>query len=464
MTNQVGQRIEDLETYIFDHISQLSNLDIELIYTNFLFLVSSTRDSLEKNSRLYKFAGNLFAKEIMPLIEQCSDWQLEYEMKNVYQGDRPLRIGIISPNFGRHSVGWCSLDTIRELGKLTPHLYLYNTGLGKPDNLSREFETCAAKHYWYEQELAIPEQSSYDARLNRTSQNILDDQLDVLIDLDSITHPFNVHLLNRKLAPVCLSWLGFDAPFISPDNYWLGDQYTHPVGIDKYYVEKIVRLPDAHMAVSGFDCIEVDRDQERAKLGISPNQIVYLMAAPGRKFNRAMAKAGVQILNQVPDAVLMYKGIVDLDFVSVVFKTECESVGVNPERIKFLPATKTEREHRSVYQLADVFLDSYPYNGGTHNLEALWFDLPVVTHKGEQSFARMGYSFLQAIGVAHGVASNWDEYIDWGVRYGLDASLRNSIKQQLIDSKHPDHLAPLWNPKKLAQDMYNLLHNLISKS
>jgi predicted O-linked N-acetylglucosamine transferase (SPINDLY family) len=184
------------------------------------------------------------------------------------------------------------------------------------------------------------------------------------------------------------------------------------------------------------------------------------MAAPGRKFNRAMAKAGAQILNQVPNSVLLYKGIVDLDVVKAIFENECDAVGVNSERIKFLPATKTEKEHRSVYQLADVFLDSYPYNGGTHNLEALWFNLPVVTHKGEQSFARMGYSFLQAIGIDQGIASNWNEYIEWGVRYGLDTNLRNSVKQHLIDSKNPDHLAPLWNPKKLAQDMYKLLETL----
>ena len=460
LNDQVQQRIEDLEKYILTHTSKLANLDIELIYTNFLFLVSSTRDDAERNSHLYRFAGNLFAQEIMPLVDQRSDWQLESKTQDVYHGDRPLRIGIISPNFGRHSVGWCSLPTIRALSEITPHLYLYNTGLGKTDNLTREFE-CVGKYYWYEKELAIPEESSYDARLNRTSNDILNDQLDVLIDLDSLTHPFNLHLLNRKLAPVCISWLGFDAPFISSDNYWLGDQYTHPHGVEKHYVEKILRLPDAHMAVSGFEAEEIDRDQARSNLGIQPDQVCYLMAAPGRKFNRGMAKAGVQILKQVPNAVLMYKGIVDLEVVKEVFETECEAIGVNPERVKFLPATKTEKEHRSVYQIADIFLDSYPYNGGTHNLEALWFNLPVVTHKGEQSFARMGYSFLQVVGINEGVANNWDEYVAWGVRYGLESELRSTVRQNLIDSKNPANLVPLWNPQKLAQDMYNLFHTLI---
>jgi len=135
-------------------------------------------------------------------------------------------------------------------------------------------------------------------------------------------------------------------------------------------------------------------------------------------------------------------------------------MGIDTDRVKFLPSYKTEEEHRGIYAIADVFLDSYPYNGGSHNLEVLWFDLPVVTMVGEQSFARMGYSFLQALGIDAGIAHSWDEYIAWAVKYGLEPEFRNSIRQKLIDSKNPDNLAPLWNPQKLAQDMYNLLQGL----
>ncbi|MCA6623598.1 MAG: hypothetical protein IM542_13705, partial [Pseudanabaena sp. M165S2SP1A06QC] len=125
------------------------------------------------------------------------------------------------------------------------------------------------------------------------------------------------------------------------------------------------------------------------------------------------------------------------------------------------PSYKTEEEHRSAYLLADIYLDSYPYNGGSHNLEALWLNLPVVTRVGHQSFSRMGYSFLQALNIYEGIAHSWEEYINCGVKYGLESNLRNSVKQKLIDSKKPDHLATLWNPQILAQNMYNLLQNLM---
>jgi predicted O-linked N-acetylglucosamine transferase (SPINDLY family) len=168
-------------------------------------------------------------------------------------------------------------------------------------------------------------------------------------------------------------------------------------------------------------------------------------------------------LQQVPNSVLLHKGNGDREVIRNIYQEICDEIGVTGERVIFLPSYKTEEEHRGIYAIADVFLDSYPYNGGSHNLEVLWFNLPVVTLVGEQSFARMGYSFLQALNINEGIAYSWEEYINCGIRYGLDASLRNSVKQQLIDSKNLDHLAPLWNPQKLAQDMYNLLQTLLSE-
>ncbi|MFN6142991.1 MAG: hypothetical protein ACK48A_12185, partial [Pseudanabaena sp.] len=106
------------------------------------------------------------------------------------------------------------------------------------------------------------------------------------------------------LAPVCISWLGFDAPFVSSNNYTLCDHYTHPSTSDQYYLENLVRLPDSHMAIAGFEYVPINRDEQRSSLGILPEQIAYLFAAPGRKFNHEGAKACISILNQVPNSVL----------------------------------------------------------------------------------------------------------------------------------------------------------------
>lgn len=88
--------------------------------------------------------------------------------------------------------------------------------------------------------------------------------------------------------------------------------------------------------------------------------------------------------------------------------------------------------------------------------------MPVVTRAGEQSFSRMGCSFLQALGINEGIARSWEEYVEWGVKLGIDTNLRSSIKDRLIQSKQLETLAPLWNPRKMASDMYNLFQELLS--
>ena len=456
------RQLSALESYIFQHTDKLNVLEIEAIYISLLFIMSSIRDDLKLNNQLYKLIGNLYLEKVIKSkIDLINDKKPQNDKPIVESSTiRKLRIGILSPHFVRHAVGWCSLDVIRELSILTPHIYLYSTDSIDTDDRSKLFEQVAEKFYWYEHDL----ENTYDGRLSKVITDILNDELDILLDLDSLTISLNTHVLYRQLATVCVSWLGFDAPFISADNYFLCDRFTHPEGMDQYYVEKLLRLPDAHMAISGFESIVINRDESREKLGITAVQVAYLYAAPGRKFNRDSAKACIDILRQVPNSVLLHKGSGDREAISSIYQEVCDEMDLDSDRIKFLPSYKTEEEHRGIYAIADVFLDSYPYNGGSHNLEVLWFNLPVVTLVGEQSFARMGYSFLQALNINEGIAYSWEEYINCGVRYGLDASLRNSVKQQLIDSKKPDHLASLWNPQKLAHDMYNLLQNLISKS
>lgn len=68
---------------------------------------------------------------------------------------------------------------------------------------------------------------------------------------------------------------------------------------------------------------------------------------------------------------------------------------------------------------------------------------------------------MKAAGSDLGVAWTWQEYIDWGVRMGRDEGLRQQMRSQLEQGKQPDSLAPLWNPRKFAADMYNIFKDLV---
>lgn len=446
--HQIAQeKFLEIEPLIYN--TELSEPEITSLYSHLLFNLNYLRDDIAANSKLAKFIGKQYAEQVIAKT---------YSPINFPEKPRQnkLKIGILSAHFHRHSVSWCSGDIIQELSKLTPDLYLYSTSQYQPDERTKLFEKVAAKFYKPSKLI----NGNPDGK--EIVEQILQDELDVLIELDSITIPLQVEIIHQKPARLCLSWLGFEAPFTSEENYFLGDAHTQPEGVEKYYREQLIRMPDSFVAVGGFESLPVDRKNYRRGLRIGEDQIVYLCVSPAYKLNPELIKAQVKILKQVPDSILIYKGHSgDLEIIQAAYKKECEAIGVGLHRIKYLPVVKTEEEHRRNYKIADILLDSYPYNGGTHNLEALWFNLPIITKTGEQYLSRMGYSFLQTLGISAGIASSWEEYVDWGIKLGKDSELRQKIQQQLVQSKQPETLSPLWNPQKFAQDMYAMLEKLL---
>jgi len=447
------EKLLEIEPEVYKYVEKSSPVEMTLLYCHLLFNLHYLRDDLEANSKLYHEVGQKYAEKIIA--------PKQIELPPSRKDNRPtdkLKIGVMSSHFARHSVGWCSADVITELSKLTPNLYLYFMGDRQADDRTKIFETAAAKFY------RPKKTKNGDFDIKEIVEEIAKDELDILIELDSLTAPLQVEIIYYQPATVCLSWLGFEAPFTNPNNYFLCDWQTHPEGREKYNREQLVRMPDSFIAVGGFKSDRVDRKLIRRGLRIAEDQIVYLCVAPGYKLNPEMIQAQVKILKEVPDSVIFYKGHTgDSSVIEAAYKDECQVQGVGFQRIKFLSKSKTEEEHRQIYQVADILLDSYPYNGGTHTLEALWFNLPVVTRSGEPYLSRMGYSFLQSLSISTGVANSWSEYTEWGIKLGKDEELRKATKEKLVQSKQPETLAPLWNPQKFAQDMYNVFAKLVAE-
>ena len=456
--NQIAkERFLELESYLYQ-AEKLSNVETKSLYGNLLFSTPYLRDDLAANSQLYHLIAEKYIEQILkPQTIKPTHPQVPLIKVQPITQANPLKIGFLSNHFNRHSVGWCSADIICELCKITPKVYLYATEKLEADDQTQIFVDSVAK-------LTYPKTFPNGlANAQEIIKEIQQDEVDILVDLDSLSVPIHCEILYQQPAAVCLSWLGFDAPYISPDNYFLADWHTHPDSREKYYKEQLIRMPDSFVAVRGFKRLIAEKVDLRKSYRIGLDQVVYLCVSPGRKFNHELVKAQIAILKQIPNSILIHKAIGDTNVFQSAYYQACEAEGISKHRVKFLPRVATEEEHRLIYLLADVFLDSYPYNGGTHTLEALWFNLPVVTRVGEQFLSRMGYSFLQALGIKTGVSSNWEEYIEWGIKLGNNLELRNSVREQLIKSKRGESLSPLWNPQKFAQDMYKMLVELSAK-
>jgi protein O-GlcNAc transferase len=442
--------------------NEFTMVTIHNLYHHLIFTLPHLRDDLAKNTQLMRKISKFYVDDLSltSLRVHNKNSLSTQNFTNNKKLSRKLRLGFISPNFKRHSVSWCAGDVICELANITPHIFLYSTRRIIVDERTRMFDRIAEKMY-FPTKLAPDGTGDPDSFISQ----ICKDNIDILIDLDSITGaPTNIQMLKAQPAPVCITWMGFDAPFVSETNYYLGDYHTRPEGIEKNYLEKFVRMPDSILAISGFDIESLDRQNIRQSYELKPEQIAYLSVAPSSKLNPETVKAHLEILKQVPNSVLLCKILGDSEVIKNTYEGFCQSIGVDIARIKYVGVQMPEEKHRMIYLAADVLLDSYPMNGGTYTLEALWFNLPVVTKVGEQFCARMGYSFMQVLGIDAGVAWNWEEYIRWGVELGQNPDLRFAVQEQLRKSKLPDSLSPLWNPKKFADDMYKIFEELFLQS
>jgi predicted O-linked N-acetylglucosamine transferase (SPINDLY family) len=351
--------------------------------------------------------------------------------------DRPLKVGYICRYFYQHSVGWLARWLLKNHNPKNVELYVYIINpQSTPDYVQQQYRELPANIR------GCP----LDAVQIATT--IHQDDLDILVELDSLTCQVTCEVMAIKPAPIQVSWLGWDAVGMSSIDYFIADPYVLPDDAQDYYVEKIVQLPQTYIAVEGFE-IGIPT-LHRQQLGIPADAIVYLSAQRGYKRHPEMMRHQMEILQQVPNSYLLIKGLADQAVIQSLFSDLAASMAIDASRLRFLPIVDSEEVHRANLAIADVILDTYPYNGATTTLEALWLERPLVTQVGEQFAARNSYTMLKNVGVEIGIAWSAAEYVEWGVKLGIDESLRQRVSQQLKEAKRS---APLWKTKLFTEQV-----------
>lgn len=355
-----------------------------------------------------------------------------------------LRIGYISHCLVKHSVGWLARWLIQHHDRDRLTLYGYLMHHRPQDALQDWYINQFEKTYFLDRDFADD--------TTAMAEQIYQDEIDILIDLDSITLDVTCEILAMKPAPIQVSWLGWDAIGMSAIDYFIVDPYVLPEQAQSYYTEKLWRLPETYIAVDGFE-VGVPT-LRRSDLALPEDAVVYLTAQRGYKRHRETAKLQMQVIHAVPNSYLLIKGFADNQSIQQFFYEIADEVGVPRDRLRFLSGTPSEAVHRANLRIADVVLDTYPYNGATTTLETLWMEVPIVTWVGKQFAARNSYTMMMNAGITEGIAWSAEEYVEWGIKLGTDLDLRKQVVWKLHQSKQ---FSPLWNGKQFAQEIEKAL-------
>lgn len=395
------------------------------------------RDDLKQNRSLQNRVMQVCQNNVQQYAEEPVK---RYRASRPQQSDRPLKIGYLSHCLGQHSVGWLArwLLQYHDRDRFQIHGYFINER--RNDSL----------YQWYLNQ--VDQFCRMDVDCENSSlafaEKIHHDEIDILVDLDSITLDLTCEILALKPAPIQVTWLGWDASGIPAIDYFIADPYVLPDWAQNHYTETIWRLPQTYIAVDGFE-VGVPT-LRRDELGIPEDTVIFFSGQKGYKRHPDTATLQMRILKEVPNSYFLIKGIADQASIQAFFVQIAEEEGVERDRLRFLPDTASEAIHRANLSIADVILDTYPYNGATTTLETLWMGIPLVTRVGEQFSSRNSYTMMVNAGISEGIAWSDAEYVEWGIRLGTQPDLRQQIAWKLRQAKHT---APLWNGKQFARQM-----------
>jgi predicted O-linked N-acetylglucosamine transferase (SPINDLY family) len=418
-----------------------SSVKCHLISTS--FFAPYLEDNPRTNKLLQNQLAAFYQENILTSIAES-----EFEEKvSLCKETSVIRIGYLASTLREHSVGWLSRWLFHHHDRKSFQIFAYCVNQS-PANIFN--------HKWFRDKVDVS--YYFNSNYKEIVAQIKADEIDILIDLDSLTFDVSCLVMAQKPAPVQVTWLGLDSSGIPAIDYFIADDYVLPDDAQDYYQEQIWRLPQTYLAVDGFE-VGIPT-LIRKDLNISDDAIIYFSSQGGYKRHPDNIRCQIKIIKAVPNSYLLIKGKSDPAMIRDLFGKICDEEGISLDRLRFLDGVPDELTHRANLAIADVVLDTFPYNGATTTLETLWMGIPMVTQVGQQFAARNSYTFMLNAGIEEGIAWSEAEYIEWGIKLGLDRDLRDKIAGKLRSGRTT---APVWNAKQFTLDMEDAYRQMWAK-
>jgi len=290
------------------------------------------------------------------------------------------------------------------------------------------------------------------SRLNSDviAQRLRDMEIDIAIDLGGHTGMSRPQVFSHRPAPIQASWLGYPgttgAPFI---DYLIGDAFVTPPQDQHFYSETLVQLPDTYFPTDPARAIGVT--PTRAEEGLPAKAFVFCSFNNAWKITRPVFDVWMRLLAQVPDSVLWLKQ--PAADTRANLEKEAAIRGIDPARLIFAGNAALD-VHLARHRLADLFLDTLPYNAHATAADALWAGLPVLTCKGEAFAGRVAASLLGAVGMPELVTESLEDYEVLALELARDPARLQAVKDKLARNLSATPLFDADRFRQAIEDAY----------
>ena len=233
-------------------------------------------------------------------------------------------------------------------------------------------------------------------------------EIDIAIDLAGPTQHSRTGIFSYRAAPIQVNWLGYPGTIgVDFIDYIVADKIIIPAPHQQFYAEKIVYLPNTYM-VDDSKRTASTRVFTREECGLPQNAFVFCCFNNDYKFNPQVLDGWSRILSAVKDSVLWISENNERFRTNITI--EFEKRGIDAMRIIFAARVELMADHLARYTLADLFLDTHPYNAHTTAVDSLKAGIPVLTLKGQSFPSRVAASLLNVAGLPELITSTQEEY------------------------------------------------------
>ncbi|MGV0981880.1 MAG: tetratricopeptide repeat protein [Polynucleobacter sp.] len=331
-----------------------------------------------------------------------------------------IRLGYFSPDFRNHPVSFLISGMIEAHDKSKFELIAFSMGQNKDDEMRKRLKAS------FDQFIEVSSKSDIEV-----AQLARDLGIDIAIDLAGITHDARTSIFAYRAAPIQIGYIGYLGTMAAPYmDYIVADKIIIPTEFQDAYTEKVIYLPS-------YQANDPKREISnklftREELGLPSDAFVYCCFNNNFKITSAILDSWALILKSVEQSVIFLHA--ENVTVRKNLLAEFEMRGIGGQSVIFAERLP-RKEYLARYRVADLFLDTSPYNAGTTASDALWAGLPVLTFLGQSFSSRMGASLLNSIGLSELVGSSQREYESIAIDLGKNRDKLESIKIKLAENR-----------------------------
>ena len=415
------QRDLEYETKIFDNKNQICDWD------SYKSNLKSILNNLKKKNQARELINPwkiLFWTDSLKFIK---NYTLDYINKNkkivntknfIFKKhflDRKIRIGYYSSDFRNHALARSIIKILENHNKERFEIFAFHFSKYPKDKLTFEVSKLVDKFF----DVSL----DTDEKIIQKSRN---SNIDIAIDLTGLTLDNRINIFLNRMAPIQVNFLGYAGTISNYHDYIIADKYLVPKKYEKYYFEKIIRLPGFFQPIGNENKSNLNFTRE--KFNLPPNDFIYCCYNSIYKINYEIFNCWMRILKKTKNSILCLPAA-DNDCTQNIY-TEALRNNINKERIIFLPYI--ERELLSErYKQCDLFLDTFPYQAHTTAVEAVMSGLPLISIDGEGFQSRVSSSLLYNLGFPELIANNIKEYEQKAIFFRNNPEKFKQLKERL---------------------------------